>query len=169
MKNIGKLLILLITPLLLACMEDDIEAPNAELGIFTLDANGDEVPVTTAKVGETVIFKSQSFTDYAVVWPGDRGAVVKTTSGADSTDIFGNPLYVFSHNYEDYGLDVGGKERKAKGFNMTEDEKNPGTKSTTYSYKAPGTYIVTLVVGNYGRYEVGVDYTEETSEITIVE
>jgi hypothetical protein len=167
MKKIGNLLsILFVLPLVFSCTEG-IELPKAELEILLSDAAGNEVPTTSVKVGDNVIFRSKHFTDYAVVWPGDRGDVTKKVDGTDSTDIFGNTLYEFSHNYEDYGLDVGGSERKARGINMTTDEDNPDTKSATYSYKSAGTYTVTLVVGNHGRYEVGVEYEEDTRQITV--
>jgi len=166
MRYIKYVMILFVAcGVLSACYTDDIESPVAELSIYAISSGGDTTEIQdggSVSVGTEVLFKSTGgYVDYAAVWPGERGDPMPNNTGGDSTDVLGNTVYEYSYRFEDYGL------TNARGFNMNLSGDKISREYTGFSYQRAGTYTVTLITTNYGRYETGTKNNQVSKTITV--
>jgi hypothetical protein len=154
MKKINLTLIigLFATFIFSSCLKEDIiPTPYVkDIKMYMTDEDGNDYLITQPKKGKAFKYVIVTDADIATVWPGgDRRIMKMKNSTADSIDMFGNPVLIFSDDYRDYGL------VKARGYKTALGETGW---YFSYTYKTVGEFDLNVVVTNHG-YQ-GPDYRQ---------
>jgi hypothetical protein len=146
MKKINLIIIigLFATFIFSSCLKEDIiPTPFVKsVKMYMADIDGNDSLIPHATVGKAFKYVVETDADIATFWPsGDRRVMKMKNSTADSIDMFGNPVLIFSDDYRDYGL------VKARGYKTALGETGW---YFSYTYKTAGEFDLNIVVTNHG-------------------
>lgn len=167
-KNIINLVLtscIFFTCVFSAC-EKETETPSLDkLEIYVKDADGNEtlVDLNAVPAGEQLKIVVTSDADKAAIWYGGDCNVVESSTGGDTTDIWGNPIIASSGSdcYEHWGL------LNAVGRDLVPGEEegvSTWVDEYFYSYNE-GTYTMTIILINDGF--DGPDYKQHVEDFVI--